>query len=216
MCARGPGFRGGTSSRAKLATSRFSEARFAARNRTRMTRRERAWHVPEGATTLPRSAGANKMQEIDMMHSLPGNQLRLCGGAGLAQPLMALSGSPFDTLSHKDPSLESVGASLREQFVSTRRLCLLSDGFIAQLALIRLGPGAGRRGCHPASGDPAADRPAARVARGGLLPHGCVRLSRRRFCRAPLSVQLVHIRFSRCSPLPCAPPAAHRREPAPT
>ena len=44
---------------------------------------------------------------------------------------MALSGSPFDTLSHKDPSLESVGASLREQFVSTRRLCLLSDGFIA-------------------------------------------------------------------------------------
>ena len=50
---------------------------------------------------------------------------------------MALSGSPFDTLSHKDPSLESVGASLREQFVSTRRLCLLSDGFIAQLALIR-------------------------------------------------------------------------------
>ena len=57
---------------------------------------------------------------------------------------MALSGSPFDTLSHKDPSLESVGASLREQFVSTRRLCLLSDGFIAQLALIRgLGPRSG-------------------------------------------------------------------------
>ena len=123
MCARGPGFRGGTSSRAKLATSRFSEARFAARNRTRMTRRERAWHVPEGATTLPRS-GANKMQEIDMMHSLPGNQLRLCGGAGLAQPLMALSGSPFDTLSHKDPSLESLGASLREQFVSMP-VCLM-------------------------------------------------------------------------------------------
>ena len=40
---------------------------------------------------------------------------------------MAVAGSPFDTLSHKDPSLESVGASLREQFVSTRRLCLLSD-----------------------------------------------------------------------------------------
>ena len=43
---------------------------------------------------------------------------------------MALSGSPFDTLSRKDAGLESVGAGLREQFVSTR-LCLLSDGFIA-------------------------------------------------------------------------------------
>ena len=38
---------------------------------------------------------------------------------------MTLSGSPFDTLSRKDAGLESVGAGLREQFVSTRRPCLL-------------------------------------------------------------------------------------------
>ena len=42
MRARGAGFRGSTSSGTKLATSRFSEARFAARNRTRMPRREQA------------------------------------------------------------------------------------------------------------------------------------------------------------------------------
>ena len=37
---------------------------------------------------------------------------------------MAVAGSPFDTLSHKDPSLESLGASLRQQFVSMP-VCLM-------------------------------------------------------------------------------------------
>ena len=39
---------------------------------------------------------------------------------------MALSGSPFDTPSRKDAGLESLGRGLREQFVSSRRPCLLS------------------------------------------------------------------------------------------
>jgi hypothetical protein len=41
--------------------------------------------------------------------------------------MAALSGgSPFDTPSRKDPALETLGASLREQFVSARalRVCL--------------------------------------------------------------------------------------------
>ena len=52
MRARGPGFRGSTSSGTKLATSRFSEARFAARNRTRMPRREQAPYGASGASSV--------------------------------------------------------------------------------------------------------------------------------------------------------------------